>query len=104
MAEGYQEAELVAGSAQVIVDLGTMFRGEFLDSLDFQDDLFPTDEIGDVNLLQGLAQVWPCKAVPGPLEAGKQSLGLPIRFPGTPGTRVRGSRSPFPCKPRNRHP
>jgi hypothetical protein len=52
MPEFHQESEFIAGSVKIVVDLGTMFRCEFLHSLDFNNDLIETNKIGNVLLFQ----------------------------------------------------
>jgi hypothetical protein len=48
----HQEAEFVAGGMHVIVDLGAILRGQFVQRLDFHDHLVETDEVGFVLLIQ----------------------------------------------------
>ena len=57
-----EQAEAKAGGFQIIVKLGTMFVGELLDGLDFQNDFVQEDEIGYVLALEGTSFVIQCES------------------------------------------
>jgi hypothetical protein len=52
-----EEAELMAGGFQVIVNLGSMFLDQGRGRFDFQDDFVEADEIGNVLMLERSAFV-----------------------------------------------
>jgi hypothetical protein len=48
--EVHQQAQLLTGRLQVVAHLSAVFVGQLLDSLDFQDDLCETYEVGFIPL------------------------------------------------------
>src|SRR5208282_3395746 len=57
VAEIDEQAQATASSLQVVVNLGTMRVSQFLEGLDFENDLIEKDEIRNVFLLQRLSLV-----------------------------------------------
>lgn len=61
MAEIDQKAQAMASGFQVIMDLSTVFIGEVLNSLDFNDYFAKTDKIRLVCLIQTLTFILQCE-------------------------------------------
>ncbi len=55
MAEIHEKSQFQTCCLEIVEQLSVMLRGYFFDRLYLQDDLFVTDEIGLVSLVQDLA-------------------------------------------------